>query len=92
MLVLIARLGVFNLSNVFINTERQPIAVRLLIGICGLGFYPTGVSYLSLFYPVYDLVSPSSTVRMPLPATSVVCEPAAPSISMGISMADNIYS
>lgn len=31
------------------------IAVRLLIGLFEAGFYPTCVSYLSFFYPRFDL-------------------------------------
>lgn len=47
--------GVLTLSHAFVKTEPQLIAVRLLIGVFEAGFYPTCVSYLSLFYPRFDL-------------------------------------
>lgn len=47
--------GILTLSHAFIKTEQQLIAVRLLIGVFEAGFYPTAVSYLSLFYPRFDL-------------------------------------
>jgi MFS family permease len=47
--------GVLTLSHAWVKTEAQLIAVRLLIGVFESGFYPTCVSYLSLFYPRFDL-------------------------------------
>jgi MFS family permease len=47
--------GVLTLSHAFVKTEAQLIAVRLLIGVFESGFYPTCVSFLSLFYPRFDL-------------------------------------
>ncbi len=47
--------GVLTLGHAFIKTEAQLIAIRLLIGVCEAGFYPTVVTYMSLFYPRYDL-------------------------------------
>ncbi|KAF1958641.1 MFS general substrate transporter [Byssothecium circinans] len=47
--------GVLTLSHTWVKTEAQLIAVRLLIGVFESGFYPTCVSYLSLFYPRFDL-------------------------------------
>jgi MFS family permease len=47
--------GILTLCQAFIKTEAQLIAVRLLIGVFESGFYPTCVSYLSLFYPRFDL-------------------------------------
>jgi MFS family permease len=47
--------GVLTLSHAFVKTEAQLIAVRLLIGVFESGFYPTCVSFLSLFYPKFDL-------------------------------------
>lgn len=43
------------LCHAFIKTEAQLIAIRLLIGMFEAGFYPTCVSFLSTFYPRYDL-------------------------------------
>lgn len=47
--------GVLTLSHAWVKNEAQLIAVRLLIGVFEAGFYPTCVSYLSLFYPRFDL-------------------------------------
>lgn len=47
--------GVLTLSHTWVKTEAQLIAVRLLIGVFEAGFYPTCVSYLTLFYPRFDL-------------------------------------
>jgi len=47
--------GILTLSHAWVKTEPQLIAVRLLIGVFESGFYPTCVSYLSLFYPRFDL-------------------------------------
>ncbi|KAF2643107.1 MFS general substrate transporter [Massarina eburnea CBS 473.64] len=47
--------GLLTLSHAWVKTEPQLIAVRLLIGMFEAGFYPTCVSYLSLFYPRFDL-------------------------------------
>jgi MFS family permease len=47
--------GILTLSHTWVKNETQLIAVRLLIGIFESGFYPTCVSYLSLFYPRFDL-------------------------------------
>jgi MFS family permease len=47
--------GVLTLGHAFVKTESQLIAIRLLIGVCEAGFYPTVVTYMSLFYPRYDL-------------------------------------
>lgn len=47
--------GILTLSHAWVKTEAQLIAVRLLIGVFESGFYPTAVSYLSLFYPRFDL-------------------------------------
>ena len=47
--------GVLTLSHAFVKTQGQLIAVRLLIGVFEAGFYPTTVSYLSTFYPRFDL-------------------------------------
>ncbi|KIX02540.1 uncharacterized protein Z518_08481 [Rhinocladiella mackenziei CBS 650.93] len=47
--------GIVTLCHAFIKTEGQLIAIRLLIGVFESGFYPTCVSYLSTFYPRFDL-------------------------------------
>jgi MFS family permease len=47
--------GIITLSHAWVKTEAQLIAVRLLMGVFESGFYPTCVSYLSLFYPRFDL-------------------------------------
>jgi MFS family permease len=47
--------GILTFSHAWVKTEAQLIAVRLLIGVFEAGFYPTVVSYMSLFYPRYDL-------------------------------------
>ncbi|KAF2877081.1 major facilitator superfamily domain-containing protein [Massariosphaeria phaeospora] len=47
--------GILTLSHAWVKTENQLIAVRLLIGVFEAGFYPTCVSFLSLFYPRFDL-------------------------------------
>jgi MFS family permease len=47
--------GILTLAHAFIKTETQLIVVRLLMGVFESGFYPTVVSYLSNFYPRYDL-------------------------------------
>ena len=47
--------GILTLAHAWVKTEAQLIAVRLLIGVFEAGFYPTCVSYLSLFYPRFDL-------------------------------------
>lgn len=47
--------GILTLGHAFIKTESQLIAIRLLIGVFESGFYPTVVTYMSRFYPRYDL-------------------------------------
>ncbi|CAI6335791.1 unnamed protein product [Periconia digitata] len=47
--------GVLTLSHAWVKNEAQLIAIRLLIGVFEAGFYPTTVSYLTLFYPRFDL-------------------------------------
>ena len=47
--------GLLTLCHAFIKTERELIAIRLLIGVFEAGFYPTAVAYLSLFYPRFSL-------------------------------------
>ncbi|RFU30412.1 hypothetical protein B7463_g5923, partial [Scytalidium lignicola] len=47
--------GILTLSHAFVKTEAQLIAIRLLIGVFESGFYPTVVTYMSLFYPRFDL-------------------------------------
>lgn len=47
--------GILTLCHAFVKTEAQLIAVRLLIGVFEAGFYPTTVSFLSTFYPRFDL-------------------------------------
>jgi MFS family permease len=47
--------GILTLCHAFIKTEAQLIAVRLLIGVFEAGFYPTCVSFLTTFYPRFDL-------------------------------------
>ncbi|KZT58312.1 major facilitator superfamily transporter [Calocera cornea HHB12733] len=47
--------GILTIAHAFVKTDAQLIAVRLLMGIAESGFYPTVLSYLSLFYPRYDL-------------------------------------
>ncbi|KAK5457989.1 hypothetical protein LTS15_004068 [Exophiala xenobiotica] len=47
--------GILTLAHAFVKTKGQVIAIRLLIGVFEAGFYPTCVSYLSTFYPRFDL-------------------------------------
>ncbi|KAE8383727.1 major facilitator superfamily domain-containing protein [Aspergillus bertholletiae] len=47
--------GAMTLGHAFIKTEAQLIVLRLFIGVFEAGFYATVVSYLSLFYPRFDL-------------------------------------
>lgn len=47
--------GILTLAHAWVKTEAQLIAIRLLIGVFEAGFYPTVVTYMSLFYPRYDL-------------------------------------
>ncbi|KZP01749.1 MFS general substrate transporter [Calocera viscosa TUFC12733] len=47
--------GLLTLCHAFIKNDAQLIAIRLLMGAAECGFYPTAVSYLSYFYPRYDL-------------------------------------
>ncbi|XP_014562637.1 hypothetical protein COCVIDRAFT_32654 [Bipolaris victoriae FI3] len=47
--------GVFTVAHAFIRGRRALIAVRLMIGACEAGFYPTAIAYLSTFYCRYDL-------------------------------------
>ncbi|PSN70327.1 MFS general substrate transporter [Corynespora cassiicola Philippines] len=47
--------GILTLCHAWVKNEAQLIAIRLLIGAFEAGFYPTCVSYLSLFYPRFDL-------------------------------------
>ncbi|KEF63122.1 uncharacterized protein A1O9_01098 [Exophiala aquamarina CBS 119918] len=47
--------GIMTLAHAFVKTKGQVVAVRLLIGVFEAGFYPTCVSYLSTFYPRFDL-------------------------------------
>jgi MFS family permease len=47
--------GVLTLAHAWVKTEAQLIAIRLLIGVFEAGFYPTVVTYMSRFYPRYDL-------------------------------------
>lgn len=60
--------GILILSHAFIKTESQLIGIRLLIGVFEAGFYPTTVSYLSLFYPRFDLAF--RTLQAPSVASS----------------------
>ncbi|GAD95000.1 conserved hypothetical protein [Paecilomyces variotii No. 5] len=46
--------GLFTMLHVWINKRWQLITVRILIGCLEAGFYPTTVSYLSLFYTRYE--------------------------------------
>ncbi|KAI9736754.1 MAG: hypothetical protein M1834_000958 [Cirrosporium novae-zelandiae] len=46
--------GLCTALHVWINKRWQLISVRILIGILEAGFYPTTVSYLSLFYTRYE--------------------------------------
>lgn len=47
--------GISTFSQAFVKTEAQLIAIRLLIGVFESGFYATCVSYLSTFYPRFDM-------------------------------------
>lgn len=47
--------GLLTLGHAFIKNETQLIVLRLFIGVFESGFYPTVVTYLSQFYPRYDL-------------------------------------
>ncbi|KZT56779.1 MFS general substrate transporter [Calocera cornea HHB12733] len=47
--------GLLTICHAFVKSDSQLIAVRLLMGIAESGFYPTCLSYLSLFYPRHDL-------------------------------------
>lgn len=47
--------GILTLAHAWVKTEAQLIAIRLLIGVFEAGFYPTVVTYMSHFYPRYDL-------------------------------------
>ncbi|KAF7715437.1 MFS-type transporter [Penicillium ucsense] len=47
--------GGLTVANAFVHGRGQLIAVRLLIGLCEAGFYPTALFYLSTFYTRYDL-------------------------------------
>ncbi|KZT56778.1 MFS general substrate transporter [Calocera cornea HHB12733] len=47
--------GVLTLCQAFIKTEGQLIALRLLIGAFESGFFATASSYISLFYPRFNL-------------------------------------
>jgi MFS family permease len=47
--------GILTLCHAWVKNEAHLIAIRLLIGVFEAGFYPTCVSYLSLFYPRFDL-------------------------------------
>ncbi|KAH8666868.1 major facilitator superfamily transporter [Xylariales sp. PMI_506] len=47
--------GIVTVTQAFIRGKGALIATRLLIGALEAGFYPTAVSYLSSFYPRFDL-------------------------------------
>jgi len=47
--------GILTLCQAFIKTEGQLIAIRLLIGAFESGFFATAASYISLFYPRFNL-------------------------------------
>ncbi|KAJ9295876.1 hypothetical protein DTO217A2_8938 [Paecilomyces variotii] len=46
--------GLFTMLHIWISKRWQLITVRILIGCLEAGFYPTTVSYLSLFYTRYE--------------------------------------
>ncbi|KAI9680913.1 MAG: hypothetical protein M1829_000993 [Trizodia sp. TS-e1964] len=46
--------GLLTAAHIFIRHKWELIAIRILIGILEAGFYPTTVSYLSLFYTRYE--------------------------------------
>lgn len=47
--------GVVTLATAWVKTEKQLNALRLLLGIFETGLYPTVMSYLTIFYPRYDI-------------------------------------
>ncbi|EJU03506.1 MFS general substrate transporter [Dacryopinax primogenitus] len=47
--------GILTICHAFVKGNGSLIAIRLLMGAAECGFYPTAVSYLSNFYPRYDL-------------------------------------
>lgn len=47
--------GVVTLATAWVKTEQQLNALRLLLGVFETGLYPTVMSYLTIFYPRYDI-------------------------------------
>ncbi|EJU03913.1 MFS general substrate transporter [Dacryopinax primogenitus] len=47
--------GILTLSQAFIKTEAQLIAIRLLVGFFESGFFSTAAAYISIFYPRFNL-------------------------------------
>jgi len=47
--------GVTTLATAWVKTEQQLNALRLLLGVFETGLYPTVMSYLTIFYPRYDI-------------------------------------
>ncbi|KAL1961288.1 hypothetical protein VTO42DRAFT_16 [Malbranchea cinnamomea] len=46
--------GICTLLHVWVRNRTQLITLRIIIGMLEAGFYPTTVSYLSLFYTRYE--------------------------------------
>ncbi|KAI9774413.1 MAG: hypothetical protein M1840_004307 [Geoglossum simile] len=46
--------GILTAAHVWVRRRWQLITIRILIGILEAGFYPTTVSYLSLFYTRFE--------------------------------------
>ena len=47
--------GVTTLATAFVKTQQQLNTLRLLLGIFETGLYPTVMSYITIFYPRYDV-------------------------------------
>ncbi|CAK7237725.1 hypothetical protein SBRCBS47491_010102 [Sporothrix bragantina] len=47
--------GVTTIATAFVKTRPQLLVVRILLGLFETGLYPTVMSYLSVFYPRYDV-------------------------------------
>lgn len=47
--------GIVTLATAWVKTEQQLGAMRLLLGVFETGLYPTVMSYLTIFYPKYDV-------------------------------------
>jgi len=47
--------GLLTLSQAFCKNVAEVLAVRLMIGVAEAGFYSTATSYISLFYPRFNL-------------------------------------